>query len=61
MNRLRQLIARLDRWQAAHAWAAVPWAVQRKFGDDQANLLVVALGWYGFTAIYPLLLAFVTV
>lgn len=40
---------------------AVPWAVQRKFGDDQANLLVVALGWYGFTAIYPLLLAVTTV
>ena len=61
MERIRQLIAGLDRWQAGHRWAAVAWALQRKFGDDQTNLLVVALGWYGFTAIYPLLLAVVTV
>ena len=32
--------------------------VQRR---QVANLLVVALGWYGFTAIYPLLLIVVTV
>ena len=30
-------------------------------GDDNANLLVVALAWYGFTAIFPLLLVMVTV
>jgi len=39
----------------------VIWAVLQKFNDDNANLLVVALGWYGFTAIYPLLLIVVTV
>ena len=33
----------------------------KKFGDDNANLLVVALAWYGFTAIFPLLLVVVTV
>jgi uncharacterized BrkB/YihY/UPF0761 family membrane protein len=32
----------------------------KKFGDDNANLLVVALAWYGFTAIFPLLLVVVT-
>lgn len=61
MERVRRLLARLDRRQQRHRVLAVPWAVQRKFGDDQANLLVVALGWYGFTAIYPLLLAVTTV
>lgn len=61
MGTLRRLVAVLDRWQQRHAALAVPWAVQKKFGDDQANLLVVALGWYGFTAIYPLLLAVTTV
>jgi uncharacterized BrkB/YihY/UPF0761 family membrane protein len=35
--------------------------VVKKFGDDNVNLLVVALGWYGFTAIYPLLLVVVTI
>ncbi|MBO0887443.1 MAG: YihY/virulence factor BrkB family protein, partial [Acidimicrobiales bacterium] len=33
----------------------------KKFGDDNANLYVVALAWYGFTAIFPLLLVLVTV
>jgi hypothetical protein len=27
--------------------------VLKKFGDDNANLLVVSLAWYGFTAIFP--------
>jgi uncharacterized BrkB/YihY/UPF0761 family membrane protein len=35
--------------------------VVKKYGNDNAGVLVVALGWYGFTAIYPLLLAVVTV
>ena len=33
----------------------------KKFGDDNANLVVVALAWYGFTAIFPLLLVVVTI
>src|SRR5215469_8927831 len=51
----------LDRWQRRVRWAGVPYAVMKKFGDDNANLLVVALAWYGFTAIFPLLLVVVTV
>jgi len=51
----------IDRWQRRHRWAGVPYAVVKKFGDDNANLVVVALAWYGFTAIFPLLLAVVTV
>jgi uncharacterized BrkB/YihY/UPF0761 family membrane protein len=39
----------------------VPYAVTKKFGDDNANLVVVALAWYGFTAIFPLLLVMMTV
>ncbi|MGH3271348.1 MAG: YihY/virulence factor BrkB family protein, partial [Trebonia sp.] len=38
----------------------VPYAVMKKFGDDNANLVAVALAWYGFTAIFPLLLVVVT-
>jgi len=33
-----------------------PCAVVKKFGDDNANLQVLALACYGFTAILPLLL-----
>jgi uncharacterized BrkB/YihY/UPF0761 family membrane protein len=37
------------------------YGVIKKFGDDGANQYVVALAWYGFVAIYPLLLVVVTV
>ena len=50
----------VDGWQRRTRWAAVPYGVVKKFGDDNANLLVVALAWYGFTAIFPLLLVVVT-
>jgi uncharacterized BrkB/YihY/UPF0761 family membrane protein len=50
----------VDGWQRRNRWAGVPYAVMKKFGDDNANLLVVALAWYGFTAIFPLLLIVVT-
>ncbi len=55
------MIASIDGWQRRARWAGVPYAVVTKFGDDNANLLVVALAWYGFTAIFPLLLIVVTV
>ena len=54
-------MAALDGWQRQARWVGVPYAVLKKSGDDNANLLVVALAWYGFTAIFPLLLVVVTV
>lgn len=50
----------VDNWQRSHRVPAVIFAVIKKFGDDQAGLLVTALGWYGFTAIYPMLLVVVS-
>jgi len=57
---LRRAIGAVDAWQRRIRWAGVPYAVVKKFGDDNANLVVVALAWYGFTAIFPLLLVVVT-
>jgi uncharacterized BrkB/YihY/UPF0761 family membrane protein len=57
---LRNGVGAVDRWQRRVPWAGVPYAVMKKFGDDNANLVVVALAWYGFTAIFPLLLVMVT-
>ncbi len=57
----KSTIAAIDGWQRRHRTPAVTYGVFKKFGDDNANMLVVALGWYGFTAIYPLLLVVVTV
>jgi uncharacterized BrkB/YihY/UPF0761 family membrane protein len=58
---LRRVMGAVDGWQRRTRWAGVPYAVLKKFGNDNANLLVVALAWYGFTAIFPLLLVMVTV
>jgi uncharacterized BrkB/YihY/UPF0761 family membrane protein len=55
------LLDRADAWQRRHHRVAVAYGVVKKFSDDNANLLVVGLGWYGFTAIYPLLLVVVAV
>jgi uncharacterized BrkB/YihY/UPF0761 family membrane protein len=55
------VIERVDRWQQAHRAVAVTYGVVKKFSDDEGSLLVVGLGWYGFTAIYPLLLVVVTI
>jgi uncharacterized BrkB/YihY/UPF0761 family membrane protein len=60
LSTLRTVMGALDSWQRRTRWVGVPYAVVKKFGDDNGNLLVVALAWYGFTAIFPLLLVVVT-
>lgn len=57
---LRRVMGAVDDWQRGHRWAGVPYGVVKKFSDDNANLVVVALAWYGFTAIFPMLLVVVT-
>jgi uncharacterized BrkB/YihY/UPF0761 family membrane protein len=57
----QKVMGAVDGWQRRTRWAGVPYAVVKKFGDDNANLVVVALAWYGFTAIFPLLLVVVTI
>jgi uncharacterized BrkB/YihY/UPF0761 family membrane protein len=54
------VMAGVDGWQRRTRWAGVPYGTVKKFSDDNANLLVVSLAWYGFTAIFPLLLVVVT-
>jgi uncharacterized BrkB/YihY/UPF0761 family membrane protein len=61
MDPLRKVMGAVDGFQRRVRWVGVPYAVQQKFGDDNANLVAVALAWYGFTAIFPLLLVVVTV
>ena len=61
MGALKRLFGVLDRWQRGNRVAGVTYGVIKKFGDDNANLYVVSLSWYGFTAIFPLLLIVVTI
>jgi uncharacterized BrkB/YihY/UPF0761 family membrane protein len=60
LGTVRTVMGAVDGWQRRNRWAGVPYAVVKKFGDDNANLVAVALAWYGFTAIFPLLLVVVT-
>jgi membrane protein len=54
-------IKRFDRFQQAHPAWAIPMAVLRKFGDDQAGSLAALLAYYAFFSIFPLLLVFTTI
>jgi len=58
---VRRLQVTIDRWQRSNRLVGPGYGVIKKFGDDRANQYVVALGWYGFVAIYPLLLVVITV
>jgi uncharacterized BrkB/YihY/UPF0761 family membrane protein len=61
VERIRAAVGRADRWQQRHAVPAVAVAVLKKYGEDRGAQTVVVLGWYGFVAVYPLLLVAVTV
>jgi YihY family inner membrane protein len=56
-----ELVRALDRFQQRHAWAGFPYAVVKKYGDDQAGYLAALIAYYGFFSIFPLLLVFVSV
>jgi YihY family inner membrane protein len=51
----------LDRYQREHAWLGFPLAVRQKYSDDGGGYQAAMLTFYGFYAIFPLLLAFVSV
>jgi uncharacterized BrkB/YihY/UPF0761 family membrane protein len=61
MKQVQRVLATSDHWQQRTRPVGLAYAVVKKFGDDQANQYVVALGWYGFVAIFPLLLVVITI
>src|SRR5256886_10798109 len=60
MNVVQRIVARVDAFQQRRRWTAFPYAVIKKFGDDQAGNLAALIAYYGFFSIFPLLLVFVT-
>jgi membrane protein len=50
-----------DRFQQKHEFLAVPAATIKKFGDDSASTYAVAVAFYAFFSVFPLLLVAVTV
>ena len=61
MNAVQRLVNWVDRVQQGRTWLAFPVAVWKKFGDDQAGNLAALIAYYGFAALFPLLLVLVTV
>ena len=55
------LLRRLDAWQRSRAGLAFPFAVVKKFGDDQAGNLAALIAYYAIFSIFPLLLVLSTV
>jgi inner membrane protein YhjD len=51
----------IDRFQQHHRRLGFAAAVVKKFGDDGAGQLAALIAYYGFFALFPLLLVFVTV
>jgi YihY family inner membrane protein len=59
-NRLEGLVRRLDAFQQRHPATAFAFGVVKKFGDDNAGVLVNNLAHSGFVSLFPLLLVLVT-
>ncbi len=60
MNPVEAGLRRVDRLQQEHRILAFGFAVNKKFGDDQAGNLAALLTYYGFLSIFPLMLVLVT-
>ncbi len=54
-------VKRFDAFQQKRTWLAVPVAVVKKFGDDQAASLAALVAYYAFFSLFPLMLVLVTV
>jgi YihY family inner membrane protein len=60
MQAAEKLLRRADRQHQRRAWIAFPYAVIKKFGDDQAGNLAALIAYYGFLSLFPLMLILVT-
>jgi YihY family inner membrane protein len=60
-NAIERTARRADRLQQRHTPVAVALAVVKKYGDDNAGILVGSLALSAFGAIFPLLLLLVTI
>ncbi len=54
-------VRKFDEFQQRHKALAIPMAVLKKFGDDQAGSLAALVAYYAFFSLVPLLLVFVTI
>jgi len=55
-NFVTRLLARLDAFQQRHHAAGFPYAVLKKYGDDEAGHQAALITYYGFLSLFPLLI-----
>lgn len=61
MPDFNRILQPIDRFQQRHAWLGFPFAVVKKFGDNQGGNLAALITYYGFLSLFPLLLVMTTV
>lgn len=61
MNHLQKLLSKIDTFQRGHGALGFPYAVVKKYGDDEAGYQAALLTYYGFLSLFPLLLVLTTV
>lgn len=61
MEAAEKVVRRVDEAHQRHPWLAFPYAVIKKFGDDQAGNLAALISYYAFFSLFPLMLVLVTV
>ena len=61
MNPVERGIRKVDGFQQGWPPLAFVVAVVKKFGDDSAGSLAALMAYYGFLALFPLLLVLITV
>lgn len=61
MSLFQKPLSRLDSFQRRHGFLGFPYAVIKKYGDDEAGYQAALLTYYGFLSIFPLLLVLTTV
>ena len=59
--RVNRIVAWADRLQRRHGWLGFPYAVIKKYGDDDGGREAALITYYGFLSIFPLLLLAVAV
>jgi YihY family inner membrane protein len=60
VERIERMLRAIDRYQQRHSVLGFPVGVVKKFGDDQAGKHAALFAYYGFLALFPLMLVFVT-
>jgi len=60
MNLAELSVRRIDAWQQRHRSTAFVFGVIKKSGDDRAGSLAALIAYYGFLALFPLLLLLTT-